>query len=227
MEDTWHRSIPSRGAAEGDAIWTSTLIATIVSTFVVIFAVITQLLAWIGAITLSTSQQVTIWLVVLGLIVLLWIAYIACRAYVTVKMHETSVAGPHVEPESRKVEPQGGPRSQELEPQDEPKSQEAKLATNPSDEPPPLRSVPPTDEIPGDGSRLSVSMADVFPHGCYLVLDSISEAEDYDESIEARPVVDKGTGQRVYQCRVMDLTISVSFLVAPAASGRHGLPVTH
>ena len=31
------------------------------------------------------------------------------------------------------------------------------------------------------GARLPVSMADVFPHGCHLVPDSITEAMDYDE----------------------------------------------
>ena len=30
------------------------------------------------------------------------------------------------------------------------------------------------------GSRFPVAMADVFPHGCHLVPDSISEAIDYD-----------------------------------------------
>jgi hypothetical protein len=33
-----------------------------------------------------------------------------------------------------------------------------------------------------DGSRLGVSMQDVFPHGCHLVPDSIIEAMDYDEN---------------------------------------------
>jgi len=48
-------------------------------------------------------------------------------------------------------------------------------------------------------------MADVFPHGCYLAPDPISEAQDCDESIETRPVVDKLTGRRVFSCRVMDM----------------------
>ena len=33
-----------------------------------------------------------------------------------------------------------------------------------------------------NGSRLGVSMHDVFPHGCHLVPDSITEAQDYDEA---------------------------------------------
>ena len=48
-----------------------------------------------------------------------------------------------------------------------------------------------------NGSRLPVSMHDVFPHGCHLVPDSIIEAQDYDENTGRRtPAVDKYTGQR-------------------------------
>ena len=57
-----------------------------------------------------------------------------------------------------------------------------------------------------NGSRLGVGMQDVFPHGCHLVPDSIVEAQDYDEATRRRtPAVDKYTGQRVFQCRVMDM----------------------
>ncbi|HEY6278797.1 MAG TPA: plasmid replication, integration and excision activator [Streptosporangiaceae bacterium] len=57
-----------------------------------------------------------------------------------------------------------------------------------------------------NGSRFAVSMADVFPHGCYLVPDSIAEAQDYDEKTKRRtPSVDKVTGKRVYQSRVVDM----------------------
>jgi hypothetical protein len=56
------------------------------------------------------------------------------------------------------------------------------------------------------GSRLPVSNRDVFPHGCCLVPDSITEVQDYDERTRRRtPSVDKLTGQRVWQCRVSDL----------------------
>jgi len=49
------------------------------------------------------------------------------------------------------------------------------------------------------GSRLPVSMHDVFPHGCHLVPDSIVEAIDYDEATRRRtPAVDKYTGQPVF-----------------------------
>lgn len=52
---------------------------------VVISAVATQLLSATGAVSLSTTQQLTVWLVALGLIVLLSIAYMACHAYLTAK----------------------------------------------------------------------------------------------------------------------------------------------
>jgi hypothetical protein len=57
-----------------------------------------------------------------------------------------------------------------------------------------------------NGSRLGVSMHDVFPHGCHLVPDSITEAQDYDEATGQRsPAVDKHTGKPVFQCRVVDM----------------------
>ena len=57
-----------------------------------------------------------------------------------------------------------------------------------------------------NGSRFAVSMHDVFSHGCHLVPDSITEAQDYDEKTKQRtPAVDKLTGKRVYQCRVVDM----------------------
>jgi hypothetical protein len=57
-----------------------------------------------------------------------------------------------------------------------------------------------------NGSRFSVRMHDVFPHGCHLVPDSITEAQDYDEKTKRRtPAVDKVTGKRVWQCRVVDM----------------------
>jgi hypothetical protein len=57
-----------------------------------------------------------------------------------------------------------------------------------------------------NGSRFPVSMADVFSHGCHLMPESISEAQDYDEQTKRRtPAIDKVTGKRVYQCRVVDM----------------------
>jgi hypothetical protein len=57
-----------------------------------------------------------------------------------------------------------------------------------------------------NGTRLSVSMAQVFPGGCHLMPDSITEAIDYDEQTRTRtPAIDKITGKRVFQCRVADM----------------------
>jgi hypothetical protein len=56
------------------------------------------------------------------------------------------------------------------------------------------------------GCRFPVGMADVFPDGCYLVPGSVSETQDYDEKTKTRrPSVDKVTGKRVFQCRVVDM----------------------
>jgi hypothetical protein len=61
------------------------------------------------------------------------------------------------------------------------------------------------------GSRFPVAMADVFPHGCHLVPDSISEAIDYDEEAKRRsPAADKLTGKPVFQVRVIDLDPELS-----------------
>jgi hypothetical protein len=57
-----------------------------------------------------------------------------------------------------------------------------------------------------NGSRFAVSMHEVFSHGCHLVPDSITGAQDYDEQTRRRtPSVDKVTGKRVFSCRVVDM----------------------
>jgi hypothetical protein len=56
------------------------------------------------------------------------------------------------------------------------------------------------------GTRFAVTMGQVFPEGCHLMPDSISEAMDYDEETRRRsPAVDKLTGKPVFQVRVVDL----------------------
>jgi hypothetical protein len=56
------------------------------------------------------------------------------------------------------------------------------------------------------GARFPVGMAEVFPDGCHLVPDSITEAIDYDEKTRRRtPAVDKLTGKPVFQVRVVDM----------------------
>ena len=61
------------------------------------------------------------------------------------------------------------------------------------------------------GNRFPVAQTDVFPHGCHLVPDSISEAIDYDEETKRRsPAVDKHTGKPVFQVRVVDMDPELS-----------------
>jgi hypothetical protein len=56
------------------------------------------------------------------------------------------------------------------------------------------------------GTRFQVTMQQAFPEGCHLVPESITDAMDYDEKTKVRtPAVDKLTGKRVYQCRVVDM----------------------
>lgn len=56
------------------------------------------------------------------------------------------------------------------------------------------------------GTRFAVANAQVFPEGCHLVPDSISEAMAYDEDTKRRsPAVDKLTGKPVFQVRVVDM----------------------
>ena len=75
-------SIPPGKRAERNeflatALWVSIVIA--------LFAVVTQFLDATSATSLSATQQLMVWLVAWGLIVLLWIAYMFCRAYVTAR----------------------------------------------------------------------------------------------------------------------------------------------
>jgi len=65
----------------------------------------------------------------------------------------------------------------------------------------------------GNGVRLPVGTGGVFPAGCRLLPDSITEAQDWDEATRARtPSVDKVTGKRVWHVRVIDMD--------PALEGR-------
>jgi hypothetical protein len=167
----------SRGAISAPTL----NVTKIVSISVVLFAVIAQLLDAIGAISLSTTQQVTIWLVAAGLIVLLSIADMACRAHVTAagcRSDELSAATPELPSATDHPEPTG-------------QETHGNLHVVPD---------------PQNGPRLPVKMANVFPEGCYLVPHSISETFEYDEKTKTcRPSTDEITGKRVYQCRVVDM----------------------
>ena len=92
---TWE---PTR-KAKGDAVSAPALDVTmiVVSSFLVIFAVIAQLLTTTGSSRLDTTQMVTIWLVVAGLIVLLSITYMICRAHMTVSQRDVSGEAPVTE----------------------------------------------------------------------------------------------------------------------------------
>jgi hypothetical protein len=194
-------SMLSRRMDSEGAISAPTLNVTkIVSISVALFAVIAQLLDAIGAISLSTTQQVTVWLVAAGLIVLLSIADMACRAHVTAAKYRSgkpAAATPDLSSTAR-PEPPGPPEP---------------LRVVPDDGLDPPTPVPVKDEnavddaaAPQNDPRLPVKMANVFPEGCYLVPLSISETYDYDEKAKTcRPSTDEITGKRVYQCRVVDM----------------------
>jgi hypothetical protein len=152
------------------------MVALGVSTGIAIFVAVTQILAATGAISLSATQQFTLWLVAFGLIVLLWIAYMAVGA-------QTRLAAALVAAVDRPSAP-GRPTGP------------AKIRKARDDD---------ASALP-NGPRLPVGMAEVFPQGCYLVPDSISETFDYDERTGTRrPSIDKITGKRVHQCRVVDM----------------------
>jgi hypothetical protein len=76
------RGIPDEGSFSVEVLNVTPVVLSFV---VVIFAVVTQLLSATGAVSLSTTQQLTVWLVTLGLIVLLSIAYMVCHAYLTAR----------------------------------------------------------------------------------------------------------------------------------------------
>ena len=76
------RETPDEGAFSVQVLNVTPVVLSFV---VVISAVAAQLLSATGAVSLSTTQQLTVWLVALGLIVLLSIAYMACHAYLTAR----------------------------------------------------------------------------------------------------------------------------------------------
>jgi hypothetical protein len=81
------------------------------------------------------------------------------------------------------------------------------------------------------GVRLPVGMAEVFPAGCHLLPDSITEAQDWDEVSRVRtPAVDKLTGKRVYHVRVVDMDAALEGrsreVVVKIAADRAPVPPT-
>jgi hypothetical protein len=202
----------------------------VVSIAIAIFAVVTQCLAATGAISLSATQQLTMWLVAAGLIVLLWIAYMAVKAQAeAVKAQarmaeavETARAGAEREAAAARetakeqvaraereaaaaretAKEQVARAEREAAAARETGAQRGRDNTVASAESRATKAesgdawVPPDKLRRLDGSKQSVTTADVFPNGCYLVPGSISETQDYDETT--------GTRLRVYKCRVVD-----------------------
>lgn len=81
----WFTSMFSGKAGEGDLVSATTMNVTkIVSIAAALFAGLTQALnSLTDAVQLSSTQMVTIWLVVAGLVVVLGAVDMTCRAYVT------------------------------------------------------------------------------------------------------------------------------------------------
>ena len=174
--------------AERDGFLTPALAVSIV---IAIFAVVTQFLAATGAISLSTTQQLTVWLVAAGFIVLLWIAYMAAEAQARLAAALVA-ADPPNDPVLKPVGPQ--PPEPSIDGSGSPKPVASESGNAGHGNASALRKCP----------RVPVNMADVFPQGCRLVPDSISETYYYDEKTETvRPAIDKITCKRVYHCRVV------------------------
>jgi hypothetical protein len=181
--------------AERDGFLTPVLAVSIA---IAIFAVGTQSLVAIGAISLSPTQQLTMWLVAAGLIVLLWIAYMALQAQARLAeaMAATAAAAEaaRVAAEARAAEAERTAAARRG-PDDTGAGAESRAAEAESRD----AWVPPDKLRRLDGSEQSVNTADLFPDGCYL--DSINEARETD----TRGAVVGISRPRVYQCVVVDL----------------------
>ena len=236
-----------------------------ISIAIAIFAIVTQSLAANGAISLSATQQLTLWLVAAGFIVLLWIAYMICRAYLTARAGRAEIEQARsaaAEADARRDEALAAQAAAEQkvkgaqeqldqaredaeqaraavaaaivhrdealaaqaaaeqkvkdtqEQLDQAAEQEAKVAWGPwkdgSQEEDRHAWVPPAELRRLDGSPVHVSTKAVFPNGCRLVPDSISEAQDDDETETQGTVARINRPQPVYQCRVVDLNPELS-----------------
>ena len=183
--------------AERDGFFTPVLAVSIA---IAIFAVVTQSLVAIGAISLSPTQQLTIWLVAAGLIVLLWIAYMAVQAQA--RLAEAMVATAAGAEAAREAAEARAARAERAIAE---RARRGRDDTRASAEPRAAEAesrdawVPPDKLRRLDGSERSVNTADLFPNGCYL--DSISEARETD----TRGAVVDISRPRMYQCAVVDL----------------------
>ena len=185
-----------RGASPASVLNVTTLALIFV---VVIFAVVTQLLAANSAISLSTTVQLTMWLVALGFIILLAIAYMFFHVFETAT-RKNGVSPPPVTTvhanghgDTAQEAPQpgqdaGSPRNPTVGPRPFVPGWSPNGGTREADD----AWVPPDKFRHLEGSEYSVTTAEVFPDGCYLEPDSITL------------VSGTSTGQQVYECRVVD-----------------------
>jgi len=224
-----------------------------ISIAIAIFAVVTQALAANGAISLNVTQQLTMWLVAAGLIVLLWIVYMICRAYVTAragKAETEQAQSAAAEANARRDEAVAAQAAAEQKVKDtqeqldqarqdaeqaraaaaeanarrdeavaaqaaaeqkvkDAQEQEAKVARGPwkagSQGEDGHAWVPPAELRRLDGSPVQVSTKAVFPNGCRLVPESISAAQDDEETETDDTVARINRPQPEYRCRVVDL----------------------
>jgi hypothetical protein len=176
--------------------------ALAVSIAIAIFAVLTQFLAAIGAISLSTTQQLAVWLVAAGLIVLLWMAYMAAGALVTATTAAAKEAADARQAAREQVAQAERAANERVAAarrgRDDPVATAESRAAEARDE-----WVPPETFRRLVGPEQSVATADVFPDGCYL--DSISDGLDYDEKTDTDVVEITRPRRRMYQCKVVDL----------------------
>ena len=198
------------------------IVALGVSILIAIFAVVMQVLAATDAISLSTTQQLMMWLVPVGLIALLWIAYMAIKAQVQQVEAVRATAREQVEAvrataqeqveavratAQEQVEAVRAAAQEQVAQVKQATDERAAAAVRGRDdsaagaEPGAATAqsqdawVPPGKLRRVEGSKQYVSTADVFPNGC--LLEKISEAQIYDEETK--------TNRRAYRCVVVDL----------------------
>ena len=187
------------------------IVALGVSILIAIFAVVMQVLAATDAISLSTTQQLMMWLVPVGLIALLWIAYMAIKAQVQQVEAVRATARDEVEAvratAREQVEAVRAAAQEQVAQVKQATDERAAAAVRGRDDSAAGAEsgaataqsqdawVPPGKLRRVEGSKQYVSTADVFPNGC--LLEKISEAQIYDEETK--------TNRRAYRCVVVDL----------------------
>jgi membrane protein implicated in regulation of membrane protease activity len=217
-------SDPGRTAGRNGFLASALNVTTLVSIFVVaIFAVVTQLLVASGAVSLSTTLQLTMWLVALGFIVVLAIAYMFFRVFERVYENRTisqeDGAGNNgtMRALARALDANGQrdkTRETQAQAQRRNDAQEraqlrpdARSPRSPTDGPPPF--------ILGwspDGGALKAEDAWVPPDELRHLggsAYSVSTEEVFPDGCYLVPdsitlVSDKLTGKKVYECRVVD-----------------------